>query len=304
MKMPSLVLILCLVAGCSPRIPHAIPQDMKAYEEEMQQWRNDRLRLLTAPEGWLSVVGLYWLKPGENAAGTREDMDLVLPRQLPSVLGKFTLEGDKVYFESAGEAYVTVDGKRLVEGEVKTDRSDDMTKLHFKAFVFYIIERDGKFGLRLKNTLSDKRFTLKEIPAFPLDPAYRVYARAREDEAGKTLRVEDVTGAVQEYRVEAVLEFYIDGKKQELLAFDGGPDHYFVIFRDATTHESSYGGGRYMYVPRKPDAEGYLVLDFNKAFNPPCVFTDWATCPIPPEENRLETAILAGEKYPVEFSER
>ena len=116
--------------------------------------------------------------------------------------------------------------------------------------------------------------------------------------------MEDITGDIQEYKLEAELNFFLDGKKQSLLAFDGGIDHYFVIFKDLSNNQNTYGGGRYMYIPRITDGENRVILDFNKAFNPPCVFTDYATCPIPPESNRLAVEVKAGEKYPISFVPR
>jgi len=301
-------LIVCLILfgtiSCGVRMEMAIPDDIQEYEDEMQRWRNDRIRSLTAPEGWLSLVGLYWLSEGSHTVGASKNMDIVLQAPAPGMLGRFTVNGDMVHFEAGGEAYVKSNGERFVEGQVLSDQSSNLTKLEFRSLVFYIIERQGRIGLRVKNTLSDKRYQLENIPHFPLDTDYRVYAKLKTTDKSRQVTVEDITGGTQEYLVEAMLEFGLNGKACSLAAFDGGKDYYFVIFKDQTNGESSYGGGRYIYVPRQLADNGMLILDFNQSINPPCAFTDFATCPIPPQENYLDIEIEAGEKYPIAYKER
>ncbi len=302
----SLTVFLFLLAttSCGVRIELAIPDNIQEYKDEMQRWRNDRIRSLTAPEGWLSLVGLYWLSEGSHTLGASKNMDIVLESPAPGMLGRFTVKGDKVHFEAGGEAYVTSNGERFVEGPVFYDQSGNLTKLEFRSLVFYIIERQGRIGLRIKDTLSDNRFSLDSIPHYPLDTDYRVYARIKATEKSRQVTVEDITGGSQEYTVEAMLEFGLSGKAFSLAAFDGGKDHYFVIFKDNTNGDRSYGGGRYLYVSREPADNGLVILDFNQAINPPCAFTDYATCPIPPQENELDIEIKAGEKYPIVYKER
>lgn len=275
-------------------------KSLSEYERSHTIWINQRIKALTAPEGWLSVVGLHWLKKGSTNIGSRETMDIVM-EDIAKNMGFINVKEDGLYFQAGGESYMTVDGKRFTQGPIESDENGTPTKLSHKSYIFYVIKRGDRYALRVKNTLARKRYQLKEIPAFPVNYDLILNADVKNVSGTKSMAVEDITGHVEDYKIVAELIFKIGRKKYKLPVFDGGQDFYFVIFGDQTNGAESYGGGRYMYIPKETQADGKIIIDFNKAFNPPCVFTDYATCPIPPKENILEVRIDAGEKYPVVY---
>jgi len=296
MRVFLLILFLISTISCSRKTSVYTVTDLDAYESEHTIWKNGRIKSLTATEGWLSVIGLNWLKQGENTIGSRDDMDIKLPKFATKVVGQFNVKADSVYFEVAGESYVTHEGDRFVNGVLNTDASKDYTKLAHKSLYFYVLKRGERFYVRIKNTLAAARYKLKEIPMYPINYDFIVEADVIEVPGDREIEIDHVTGWKNAYKIEAELSFNLDSKKCKLLAFDGGPDHYFVIMKDETTHDITYGGGRYIYVPRPLAGETKCVIDFNKAHNPACAFTDYANCPIPPRENHLDFKVLAGEK--------
>lgn len=274
-------------------------EDKQAYENAHTIWKNMRVRDLTAPEGWLSLEGLYWLKEGKNTLGSHERNDFKLPHFAADDVGTITWDGSTLKFDAGGESYVTLNDERFISGEIQTDADGTPTKLQHKSLIFYVIKRGDKLAIRLKDTLGRKRYKLKSIPSYDINYDLILNATVQTSGIPESLQVEDVTGTIQTMNVVGKLNFKLADKNQNLLAFDGGDDYYFIIFKDLTSGESTYGGGRYMYVPREASKSKTVTLDFNRAFNPPCAFTDYATCPIPPAQNMLDFAINAGEKYPI-----
>lgn len=285
--------------ACSVKSKLYLVEDKQAYEENHIIWKNQRIKTLTAPEGWLSVIGLNWLKPGKNTMGSAKEMDIHLPDDAMGIVGQIEMTGDSLMFESAGEAYVTQDGKRVIRTALISDASPNPSVLTYKSYVFYIIKRGDKYGLRLKNTLNRARYELDSINTYIVNYNMIFDAFVSIPEVQESMVIEDITGLKQEYRIEASISFSRQGKDYKLQLFDGGKDFYFLIFKDKTSGINTYGGGRYMYIERPAMGSSQVILDFNKAFNPPCVFTDYATCPIPPSENYLDFGVEAGEKYPV-----
>lgn len=284
--------------SCQTKTSKFIIEDTSVYERHHTIWKNQRIKSLTATEGWLSLEGLFWLKEGDNSIGTKSKYDILFPEFAADYIGVIKKEGDQFTFETGGESYVTVNDERIVNGELQSDAEGSPTKLQHKSLIFYIIKRGDKYALRLKNTLAKKRYSLKQIPAYPIDYNFVLEANVKQAKGTKSLVVEDVTGSKQTYEIQAYLEFFLDGKKSKLAAFDGGEKHYFVIFNDLTSGMSTYGGGRYIYVA-KPENNETTTIDFNRSINPPCAFTDFATCPLPPEENYIKFKIEAGEQYPI-----
>ncbi len=296
-----LILFAFLVISCKTPVDDVFEiSDQDDYADQHTIWKNSRIRSLTAPEGWLSLTGLHWLKEGDNRIGSEASNDHQLPEPVAKRLGLISLNNGQIKFRAGGESYVTMDGERVVELELKSDADGKPSKLEHKSFIFYVIKRGERYALRVKNTLNRDRYSLKFIPSFDISYSHIVEAKVSEAKNDLNLQVEDITGLIQDYKVEAVLEFRIEGKKQKLYAFDGGEEYYFVIFNDETSGIETYAGGRYIYVSRPKEGSDTCILDFNRSVNPPCVFTDFATCPIPPAENFLSCRIVAGEKYPKE----
>jgi Uncharacterized conserved protein len=273
--------------------------DTDSYTQSIEQWRSGRLERLTAPDGWLSLIGLEWLKDGSNRIGSAADNDIVLTAG-PAHLGVATLTGGgEVHLVLDHDSGVLVDGKPMHEATLIDDvKAGDgtPTTVSFGTASFYVIDRDGRKGLRLKDSDAPSRKHFLGIDSFPIDPSWRIEATWVPATPGETLEMGTVIGTIDKYPVPGRLEFHRDGKRFEILPVIEvpGDKQYFVVFADRTSGKETYGAARFLYVD--PPKDGKVVLDFNKAYNPPCAFTPFATCPLAPPENRLDLRVTAGEK--------
>lgn len=267
------------------------------YEEQIRSWHREREARLKQPDGWLSLAGLYWLEDGANAFGSDPAGDLVFPADgAQHKMGTLVLDGGRVTLQpAAGVELVLSDGTR-VSGPtpLDSDAAGEPTVVTHDTLSFYLIERDGRLGVRLKDSASPVRTGFTGIETFPVDPAWRVTARFERFDRPKLLRVPTVLDTELEESVEGALVFSLAGEEHRLDPLREG-DRLFIIFGDVTNGHETYGGGRYLYA-ELPGSDGTVSLDFNKAYNPPCVFTPYATCPLPPAGNRLPVRVEAGEK--------
>jgi uncharacterized protein (DUF1684 family) len=270
------------------------------YKQGIEQWRAGRIERLTAPDGWLSLVALEWLKEGANRIGSAADNDLVLGVG-PAHLGVVTLERDgslRIVLDKDSGA--TIDGKAvgaaMLVDDAHVEGDAAPTRVAFGSASFYVIDRDGRKGLRVKDTEAPSRRHFAGIDAFAIDPSWRIEASWVPAPPGETLEMGTAIGTIDKYPVPGKLEFSRDGKHFELLPVIEVPGdaQYFIVFADRTSGKETYGAARFLYVD--PPQDGKVVLDFNKAYNPPCAFTPFATCPLAPPENRLDLRVTAGEK--------
>ena len=265
------------------------------YVKQVEQWRKGRLDRLTAPDGWLSLVGLHWLKDGANRVGSAEDNDIVLAVG-PAHFGVVTLAGGKATVELDRNAKATIDGKSARSAQLLDDSHEHPTTIAAGSVSFYLIERNGRRGLRIKDSKSAARTGFRGIESFPIDPTWRIEARWVPFDPPHTLETPNVLGQVDRYPVPGKAVFERDGKHFELLPVIEvpGDKQLFLIFADRTSGKETYGAARFLYADMPKD--GKIVLDFNEAYNPPCAFTSFATCPLAPPENRLDLRVTAGEK--------
>ncbi len=255
----------------------------------------DRLSSLTSPEGWTTLIGLYWLQEGNNVVGSSNENTVVFPEQAPDVLCTFHKQIDTISVENHLGDNLQVNGKKFSKEKVSTDTDKELSKFQWQRLIWYVIKRGDKYGIRLKDTLSETRLSLTSLPHFPVDIKWKVAATLTPPNEGEAMIVDNALGQKEEYKLEGRLKFEMGGKSHTLAAVDGGPDDLWIIMADGTTGDETYGGGRFLYCPRPVD--GKTTIDFNKAYNPPCVYTDFATCPLPTSENVLDVSILAGELY-------
>ena len=274
--------------------------DVDSYKHSIEQWQAGRVERLTASDGWLSLIGLEWLKEGANRVGSAADNDIVLSAG-PAHLGVVTLAHDgsmRIALDKDGGA--TIDGKAVTEAALVDDlhagANAAPTRVSFGTASFYVIDRDGRKGLRVKDTEAPTRKHFVGIDAFPIDPSWRIEATWVPAAPGETLEMGSVIGTIDKYPVPGKLEFTRDGKHFEILPVIEVPGdaQYFIVFADRTSGKETYGAARFLYID--PPKDGKVVLDFNKAYNPPCAFTPFATCPLAPPENRLDLRVTAGEK--------
>jgi hypothetical protein len=271
-----------------------------AYAAEVEEWRNGRLERLTAADGWLTLTGLFWLEEGENTFGSAEDNPVVIPDGIvPGVAGQLVIGSDRVVTAEAGEgAEVYVNGERLTEAKLKTDATGQPDVVTAGRIQFYIIAREGRLAARVKDPKAVTRTAFAGIEHFPINESFRVEARLEPYEAPREVAIPTVLGQDSLRVAPGVLHFDIDGVDYALEPYLSGPENerYFLIFRDATSAVTTYGAGRFLYASAV-DEDGRTVLDFNLSYNPPCAFTPFATCPLPPPQNWLQASIEAGEKY-------
>ncbi len=269
------------------------------YEQDVGQWRTGRIERLTAPDGWLSLIGLEWLKPGDNRLGSAANNDIVL-KAGPKHLGVVTLADDgSMQLTLAADSGALIDGKPLRQATLVDDAHAEAagpTTVSFGTASFYAIDRSGRKGLRVKDTHASTRQHFVGIDSFPIDSSWRIEAAWVPAKPGETLEMGTAIGTVDKFPVPGKLEFTRDGKHFALLPVIEVPGdaQYFIVFADRTSGKETYGAARFLYVD--PPQDGKVVLDFNKAYNPPCAFTSFATCPLAPPENRLDMRVTAGEK--------
>ena len=287
------------LSGCRRQEPHKethadVPE--ASYVNQIRQWRQKREARLRQPDGWLSLTGLYWLEDGENTVGSAPTSDLVFPAdKAPLELGLMERHGDTVTFRPRPGVTVQVDGKPVRDAiTLVPDTQEGTTILQYGSLRFYAIVRGERVGVRLKDAESEMLTSFKGIESYPIDPKWRIIAHFEPYDPPKMLQIPTILGDVDQEPAPGALAFTVDGQEFKLDVTQEG-DQFFVVFGDSTNRKTTYGGGRFMYTDL-PDENGDVVLDFNKAYNPPCVFTPYATCPLPTPGNKLSIAVTAGEK--------
>jgi uncharacterized protein (DUF1684 family) len=267
------------------------------YVQQIEQWRAHREARLKADDGWLAVAGLFWLNDGDNTAGAAPGCDLALPPgSVPGHIGVFHFHDGKTSFKAAEGADVAVNGKPARNAELKSDTDKDGPDvLTINALTMFVIHRGDKFGIRMKDRNSEYRRHFTGLHWYPVRPEYRVKARFVAYAEPKNIPIANILGQTEPTPSPGYLVFTLNGVDVRLdpVLED---DSLFLIFRDQTAGKTTYGAGRFLNTEMPKD--GTVVVDFNQAYNPPCAFTPYATCPLPPPQNRLPVAIEAGElKY-------
>jgi hypothetical protein len=256
--------------------------------------RTERVQRLTAADGWLTLIGLHWLSPGENTVGAAPDNALRLAAG-PAHLGRVTLGSDgRVTLQLADEVAATIDGQAVRTGELRYGTAKP-TLVVAGTVSFFVIQRGDKIGLRVKDSAAVRRREFAGLDYFPTDPSWRIEAQWVAFPEPRQVPITNMLGQTAPAPVPGKAVFTREGRTYELLPIDEGPgEPLFFVLSDATSGEETYAAARFLYADRPRD--GRIVLDFNRAENPPCAFTPFATCPLPPPENRLPVRVAAGEK--------
>jgi uncharacterized protein (DUF1684 family) len=280
-----------------PAAPAATPE--AAHVADVETWRATRHDRLTGPEGWLSLVGLAWLEEGRNRLGSAADADVRFPERLPADLGTIVRQGDSYRLEPApGAELLAGDPATPVAGPMPlaTDAAGAPTVLRHGAVTFFVIQRGDRAAVRIKDAESPVRTGFQGLEYYPIAPQWRVVARFEPAPPGTTMPVPNILGTVDDSPSQGTVAFEHDGQEVRLRAIDEGDGRLFLVFGDRTNGRGTYGGGRFVYADPPGPGEDTVVVDFNKSYNPPCVFTPYATCPLPPAENKLPFPVEAGEK--------
>ncbi|WP_421826816.1 DUF1684 domain-containing protein [Larkinella sp.] len=286
-----LLWLLALVGSVSFRRS----ENPSVYKAQIDQWHTERITALKKESGWLNLAGLFWLKEGDNTVGGSGSAVAFPSGKTPAHLGTLRLKDGTVSFTSAPRADVRVDGKPLTESV--TLFSPSLAKpvvLQHGSLRWFVIKRGNQYGIRLRDLESARLKSFRGIDRFPVDGAWQVKARLNVPDQPKTIAITDVLGLTHQQPLAGTLVFELNGSAVRLDAVGEG-EKLFVLFADPTNGHETYGAGRFLYVD-KPGPDGTTIVDFNKSINPPCAFTAYATCPLPPKQNRLALRITAGEK--------
>ena len=268
-----------------------------AVVKEVEAWRTKHEA--DYRRDWASIEGLHFLSPGAHSAGSAKTNDIVLSANVPPTLGRFVLADDRVRFEPQSGVDLTIDGKAVREPTTLRDDGQTPSDEIVANGVRIAVHRSGdRLSLRVRDPGGEQAHRFLGFTWFPLSGEHRVVGRFVPDPTPRELRVVNTFGDVDTYKTEGVIEFTLQGRPLRLRPFTTRPKRFYIVFRDASSGEETYEAARFLYADLRDD--GTTILDFNEAYNPPCSFNPFTTCPIPLPENRLPVKILAGEKkYPV-----
>lgn len=300
-------LLIALVAACDREPPPLPPVDVAVHSDSIAAWQASRHRAIYGPRGWAAMVGLWWLEPGEATIGSDSSATIVLPRdRAPRRLGSLHITADSTWLAAAPGVTFTVDSGTtpVTSARMRSDLQPGATIVRYGSLmVHYIVREDrGKFlhGVRIRDTLNPALQQPMPMRYFPTDIALRVQAKYTPVSAPDSVSIIGVLGMETRMSHEGNLEFALKGRRYSLMVIREPEDHgknLFVMFTDSTNRKETYPATRYIWVT-PPDSLGRAVVDFNKAFNPPCAFTKFSTCPFPPKGNHLPLRVEGGEWNP------
>ena len=292
----SCLFVLTFASGCKQRPGSA---DIEGHRKEIEEWREQRLTRLQRDDGWLTLAGLFWLKEGENRFGTDSTNVIVLPRGTgPSVAGSIWLDKGLTRLVSQVESKVSYRDSTVTALSMINDADKaGSTIVSLGTVSFYVIKRGNQIGVRVKDKENPARLHFAGLEYFPIDLKWRVEATFVPYVPPKQIEIVDMVGITETSACPGSLKFELDGKQYTIdpVIERGSEDKLFLMLADETNRKETYAVGRQLYTPL-PGADNKVIIDFNKAYNWPCVFTPYATCPIAPRQNHLALRIEAGEK--------
>jgi uncharacterized protein (DUF1684 family) len=303
----ALLLSAALAAGPCFAAPHAAAKTASAAQtkelREDAEFRAERAKNLSAPDGWLTLVGLEWLKAGPNTVGLAADNSVRLKGHAPEHLGVIDVEGGQLQLKAPAGGFpkfLYVNGQPAQEGPLTSDDGKPSV-LSTENLTMVILHRGDRFALRIKDAQAPTRVNFKGLHWYPLEAKYRITAKWIPFTPPHTAKIPTIIGTTLDMPAPGLAEFTLDGKTIQLepVLEDPNARELFFILRDATSHTTTYESARFLYaeLPNNGlDKPGTVVLDFNRLQNPPCAYTPYATCPLPPYGNRLAIAIPAGEE--------
>lgn len=295
MRVPVFFFLAFVIVSCAPNKQTENVIDREAYTAEINKWHEERIQNLKGSNGWLNLAGLFWLKEGVSSFGSDESNDLVFPKdKMAAKAGIFLLQNGIVNMTASPDVEILSNEVPMKSGVVFHPDSIRQPKLSHASLQWFIIKRDDQYGVRLRDLKSTAVEEFHGIERYDVNPEYRVVATLETTSTPKKIDITNVLGQTTAQDSPGTLVFTLKGKEYRLDALLEG-EELFVIFGDPTNEKETYPSGRYLYA-NLPGPDGKTILDFNKAYNPPCAFTPFATCPLPPSQNGLAVAITAGEK--------
>lgn len=293
----TITIVILLWNGCSKS---GSTIDVEGYKKEIEQWQTKRVTRLTSETGWLTLCGLFWLKEGENTFGSDSSNLIVFPpSKAPKFAGSLLLDHGAIRMQAKHDVATKIKDSLVTTAIMKTDGegSEDPTTVSLESLFFYVIKRGDQLGVRVKDKENLARVNFKGLEYFPIDPRWRFEATFQPYVPPKKIKIATMINTVEEDSCPGAIVFTHQGKEYRVDAVveKGAEDQLFIMFSDETSGKETYGVGRQVYTVL-PDKENHVILDLNKAYNWPCVFTEFATCPIPPRQNHLPFRAEAGEK--------
>jgi len=265
------------------------------YVNSVLKWRQEVDANIRRENSWLALAGLFWLRKGENIIGSTPDCDILLPERAPKRLGTFEFDGNNVTLNVEANLPVEVNGMATKTALLDADQEDVPSFITFDDMRMVVVRRSKGVGIRVWDNTREQRRTFPTREWYPVKEDLRVPATYVRYDTPKIVKMPDILGAILDERMEGYVTFTLNGQKHELVVSEL-PDHRLnVIFMDLSNGNPTYPSGRYHYTDAHEN--GKVFIDFNKAYNPPCAFTDYATCTFPPQENHLKVRIEAGEIY-------
>ena len=269
-------------------------EQVETHQQHIEAWRASRHERLSQPDGWLTLVGLEWIDDGESRIGSAADNDIQLSGG-PAHWGSVFLVDKELRFQNADNKNVKIDDQFLDQADLMADTEGEATLVSSGALSFYAIFRES-YALRIKDSQAKTLADFKGVDNYPISESWRINGRFIPGEEGETLEIANVLGQISQSSVLGSIEFEMDGKTHSLLGIGTEEsEQLWFIFADRTSGHATYGAGRFLYSDGMPE-NGRLTLDFNKAYNPPCAFNPYSTCPLPPQRNRMDLMVEAGEK--------
>ncbi len=269
----------------------------EAYQKEIMKWREEMDHNLRRENGWLALAGLFWLRRGRNIIGSHPDSDILLPERAPARLGVFEFDGEHVTLQVEAAILVEVNGMEARTAQLDTDLEDVPSFITFGEMRMVVVRRSKGVGIRLWDNTRKQRRLFPPREWYPIKEEFHLPATYIRYETPRIVKMPDILGAILDEPVHGYVTFVLNGQKYELVASEEPDQRLFIQFMDLTNSESTYPSGRYYYSDVYQDGQEFII-DFNKAYNMPCAFTDYATCTFPPPENHLKVPIEAGELYP------
>ncbi len=289
-----ILLLAAVVCGC------ALATDLVAngsYRQSVEKWRQDYQASLTSDSGWLTVSGLFWLKEGENRIGSAANNDIVLPASAPALVGVITLHAGKTTVRVNPGVQVTLNGNAVQTAELKPDSHED--QLILGDLTMYVHLSGDRIALRVKDKNSSLRKNFKGLNWFTIDETYAITGAYVPYDSPKELDSQNVLGDAIKLKITGYIDFSLKGQKYHLEAeTENEGKTLFIVFRDLTSGKETYPASRFLDVqaPKSGAPDSSVQIDFNEAYNPPCAYNPYTTCPLPEPENRLRVRIEAGEK--------
>jgi len=266
------------------------------YIQGIVKWRQEMDANLRRENGWLALAGLYWLRKGTNVIGSDLEADIILPQRSPVRLGTFEFDGNNVTLNVEAETPVEVNGTPERTVLLDADQEDVPSFITFEDIRMVVVRRSKGVGIRVWDNQRELRRSFPSRQWYPVKPELRVPVIYTRYEIPKVVKMPDILGAVLDEPMQGFVSFELGGKQHELIVEELPDRRLFIQFMDRTNGNPTYPSGRYHYA--EAHERGRTFIDFNKAYSPPCAFTDYATCTFPPQENHLDVAIEAGEIYP------